>query len=193
MITLRSERRGDCLEPTSARLIADPLTFLAEDHLRQRQICALLTSIAMDPHPEFRAMGLSLAFLRHELLLHNADERTGLFPMMLKRCQPEDEIHLILNHLQNDHDRAQEQAHTVCAIMEAAMETHKALSDEQRATLKAFATLCQRYLILENAITLRIARVRLRDDDLEELSQQMLLRRGLIEPNRRTEMEANRD
>jgi hemerythrin-like domain-containing protein len=182
MLTTTAQRRGDCLEPTSSRLIEDPLTFLAEDHLRQRQICALLTGIANAQQPEFRAMGLALAFLRHEFLLHNADEAAGLFPLMIERCEPEDEIGIIISRVQEDHESAQELAKAVCNALQALMEGERAPSDEECACIRLFVAKCQRYLIWENAIILRLARVRLTDADMSELGKHTLMRRGLIEP-----------
>ena len=183
MLSIHIKRRGDCLEPTSARLIEDPIAFLSEDHLRQRQICAMLTTIATDTTPEVRAMGLSLAFLRHEFLLHNADERAGLFPLMVDRCEPDDEIDLIISRIQDDHDSAQEMAKKVCVALEAIMEADRPPSQDERACIKLFTAKCQRYLIWENAIILRLARARLSEADLAHLARQMLLRRGLIEPD----------
>ena len=39
-------RRGDGLTPTDATLLATPLDFLSQDHLRERQVCSLLDSLA---------------------------------------------------------------------------------------------------------------------------------------------------
>lgn len=185
----RTERRGTCLEPTDSSLISDPLAFIAEEHLRLRQICAMLIAVANDPAPEFKAMGLCLGYLRHEFLLHLADEGTGLFPAMEKRCEPEDEIGLIISRIRDDHADAQEMAKGVCCALEGAMEGVMAgpgaATDEQRVCMKLFAAKCQRYLIWENAIILRLAKARLHDDDLTALARQMLLRRGLIEPGQR--------
>lgn len=182
MLAMKTERRGDCLEPTRSMLIEDPISFLAEDHLRHRQICAMLGHIVDDATPEFRSMGLSLAFLRHEFLLHNADERAGLFPLMVERCEPEDEIELIISRVQEDHDAAQDMAKGVCRVLESIMEDDRVPSEEERICIKLFIAKCQRYLIWENAIILRLARARLAEADLAELARQMLLRRGLIEP-----------
>ncbi|MEO0383149.1 MAG: hemerythrin domain-containing protein [Pseudomonadota bacterium] len=183
MLRNQNERRADGMEPTTAGLEADPLTFLAEDHMRQREICAMLHMVASQPFPEFRSMGMSLAYLRHEFLLHNADERAVLFPMMIARCEKEDEIGLIIDRLLHDHEGAQVQAQKVCHILETIMEIGDAPDEVDRAELKDFAGRCQRYLILENAIILRLARIRLDEDDLATLTRKILLRRGLIEPN----------
>lgn len=183
MLRNQNERLADGVESTSASLQADPLTFLAEDHMRQREICAMLHMVASQPYPEFRSMGMSLAYLRHEFLLHNADERAVLFPMMVQRCEKEDEIGLIIDRLLRDHEAAEVQAQRICHILDSIMEAGDAPNDNDRAELKGFAGRCQRYLILENAIILRLARVRLDEDDLATLTRKMLLRRGLIEPN----------
>ncbi|MFK7793194.1 MAG: hypothetical protein AB8B88_11060 [Devosiaceae bacterium] len=184
MLTKELERRGDCMEPTSSRLIYDPLTFLAEDHLRQRQICAMLTGIATQAQPEFRAMALSLAFLRHEFLLHNADERSGLFPLMIERCEPEDEISIIISRVEEAHNDAQELALAVGGVLQILMEEERAANQEERVSIQLFVAKCHRYLIWENAIIIRLARVRLSEEDLAGLAKQMLLRRGLVEPKR---------
>ncbi len=46
-------RRGDGLSPTDAALLATPLEFLCEDHMRERQVCSLIdslaTSVSFDP------------------------------------------------------------------------------------------------------------------------------------------------
>lgn len=183
MLRNQNDRRVDGIKLASAKLEADPLTFLAEDHMRQREICAMLHMVASQPYPEFRSMGVALAYLRHEFLLHNADERAVLFPMMVARCEKEDEIGLIIDRLLRDHEGAEEQAQKTCHILETIMETSKAPNEADRAELKDFAGRCQRYLILENAIILRLARVRLSKKDLAVLSRKMLLRRGLIEPD----------
>lgn len=183
MLRNQNERRADGMEPVGVSLETDPLTFLAEDHMRQREICAMLHMVASQPYPEFRSMGVSLGYLRHEFLLHNADERAVLFPMMVARCEKEDEIGLIIDRLLRDHEAAEVQAQKICHILETIMETGDAPNDAERAELKDFAGLCQRYLILENAIILRLARVRLSENDLVVLSRKMLLRRGLIEPD----------
>lgn len=183
MLRNQNERQADGMEPTTTILEADPLTFLAEDHMRQREICAMLHMVASQPFPGFRSMGVSLAYLRHEFLLHNADERAVLFPMMIARCEKEDEISLIIDRLLRDHEVAEVQAQKICQILETIMETGDAPSEDDRAELKDFVGRCQRYLILENAIILRLARVRLCENDLAVLSRKMLLRRGLIEPD----------
>ena len=39
-------RRGDGLSPTDLSLLATPLEFLCEDHMRERQVCSVIDSLA---------------------------------------------------------------------------------------------------------------------------------------------------
>lgn len=180
MPTSLTERRGDCLQPTDRRLAVDPLDFLAEDHLRHRQMCAFLSANAQAPQPNFETMALALAFLRHEFLLHDADERSSLYPLMRKRCAPEDEIELLIHRLMADHDYAREKAKAICSILERGLEGQGSLDGEDREQLVAFADKVRRYITLENAIILPLARARLSPDDLTTISRAMLLRRGIV-------------
>ncbi len=45
-------RRGDGLSPTDPRLLGNPLDFLHEDHLREREICVMLDRIAAAESPD---------------------------------------------------------------------------------------------------------------------------------------------
>jgi len=53
------------------------------------------------------------------------------------------------------------------------------LSGDDCALLTNYANQARRHLILENAIVLPLARVRLTDDDLDTLRLRMMQRRGL--------------
>ncbi|MEM1286499.1 MAG: hemerythrin domain-containing protein [Pseudomonadota bacterium] len=174
------DRRGDWMKPADKLLIADPLAFLVEDHLRHRQICSFLIANARRPQPNFETVALALAFLRHEFLLHDADERASLYPLMHARCEPDDEIELLIQRLMADHDTAREMAKMVCEILEGALEGPESLDNEESAQLLAFADKVKRYITLENAIILPLARTRLTTEDLATISKAMLLRRGVV-------------
>lgn len=180
MQTPRTAWRGDCSRPTDSKLVSDPLNFLIEEHLRHRQICAFLTVNAQSPRPDFETMALALAFLRHEFLLHDADERSSLYPLMRKRCEAEDEIDLLITRLLTDHDEALEATRMICAILESALEGKAAFDEEERQQLLAFADKMKRYITLENAIILPLARARLTEEDTAHLARAMLLRRGIV-------------
>ena len=44
----RNLNRGNCLKPTAVALLGQPLDFIHEDHLRERQICTMIDAIAQD-------------------------------------------------------------------------------------------------------------------------------------------------
>ena len=172
--------RGDFLRPTDRRLVTAPLNFLVEEHLRHRQICAFLVANAQADKPDFETMALSLAFLRHEFLLHDADERASLYPLMRQRCEAEDEIEALIQQLTKEHEHARQIAHGICDILERGLEGTEPFSDEDRRQMMSFADKVKRYITLENAIILPLARARLTDDDMRKISKAMLMRRGVV-------------
>ena len=175
---MQTGRRGDCLVPTDPRLLASPLDFIAEDHLRQRVICAMLDRIASgDAGPEDLQQVRQV--LGHELPLHLQDEEEDLFPLMRRRCEPEDEIDKVIERLRNEHAHGAEETRNVITVVEMSGAGAKRLSKAHRAMLTAYATRTRRRLIVVNAIILPLARLRLTMDDLETLRLRMQARRGL--------------
>lgn len=177
----RGQSRSDCLKPTDLHMLENVLDFIAEDHLREREICAELDRIATSDDILIADVERSLSFLREELPLHLADEEEDLFPLMRLRCPPEDEIDKALRRLLADHRHADEQTGGIVAILTRLWgdEAHRLTAAEQ-GELIDYAAHARRHLILENAIILPLARVRLTSDDLETLRQGMVRRRGLI-------------
>ncbi len=171
-------RSGDALSPTDLRLLGNPIEFLAEDHLREREICTSLDYIAASESADQEVLWDVQSFLEKELPLHLADEEEDLFPMMVNRCEPEDEIERVIDRLLGDHDHAEKDTPVVIAILQE-YQRGTALSPDNRKVLSSFATHSRHHLILENAIILPLARVRLTPDDLSHLCKRMLARRGL--------------
>ncbi len=158
----------------------NPLDFIWEDHRRERRICALIDKIATADPPDAASVGHVLRFLTKDLFAHMEDEHSGLFPLLLRRCKPEDEIQKIVGRLRTEHDCQAALAPGVEAALAHSLAEPRQLSDEQRAALSAFATHARRHLIAENAIVLPIARRRLTTDDLANLRRRMLEARGLM-------------
>ncbi|WP_422367307.1 hemerythrin domain-containing protein [Pelagibius sp.] len=172
-------QRGGCLAPTDLNLIRRPLEFIAEDHLRERLICAALDRIADSPLPDRGDLEMVLSFLELEFSLHHADEEDGLFPLMLKRCEPEDEIDRTILRLQAAHREAALSKPEILVLLRALLHSGDSPDIEARDLLRAFAASERQHLIVENAIILPIARVRLTKDDLTALTSGMQCRRGL--------------
>jgi len=172
-------KRGNCLEPTDITLLGNPLDFFYEDHLREREICATLDKIAASESPNAEDLFRALSFLREELPLHREDEEQDLFPLLRRRCELEDEIDKAIARLSADHLHSEEDAPVVADIL-AGLETgQESLSDDERTTLTRYAAHVRRHLILENAIILPFAKLRLTKRDLATLTLRMMQRRGL--------------
>jgi iron-sulfur cluster repair protein YtfE (RIC family) len=160
----------------------NPLDFVAEDHMREREVCASIDRIVSSIPVEDTERRRMLAFLEDQLPQHLADEEIDLFPMMLDRCEPDDEIEKVIDKLQSDHRHAIADAPTIAALIRANEAASPGLSDHDRAQMAEFAHQARRHLILENAIILPIARARLTQDDLNIMKRHMLERRGLAHP-----------
>ena len=172
-------KRGDCLMPTDPALLGNPLVFIHEDHLREREICTVLDRIAGAPVPDRNDVDGALAFLRNELPLHLEDEEQDLFPLLKRRCGQEDEIDKVIARLESDHQHADIDTPEVVHILGTLAPGAPALSDAGRSALRDYAAHARRHLILENAIILPFARVRLTADDLQTLRLRMQARRGI--------------
>lgn len=179
----RNQHRGGCLAPTDFALLADPLEFIAEDHLREREVCAALDRIATAPQPSAQDVASALAFLGKELPLHLSDEEEDLFPLMRRCCLPEDEIGRMINRLVQDHHHASVDTPEVISLLEGLGSAE--VTEQERQLLRRYSSYARRHLILENAVVLPIARLRLSESDLESLRLRMMQRRG-IRPRTKT-------
>lgn len=146
-----------------------PLDLLYQDHLREREVCALIDRLAQGLPRSNDRPASALDFLRRELPVHLRNEEEDLFPLLRLRCEAEDDIDRALSKLESDH-RAIEQATARALRLLARLETNPAaLDEEEQLCLLAFTTAARRHLIFENAIVLPLARARLTADDLQTL------------------------
>jgi len=159
--------------------LENPLDFIAEDHMREREVCALIDRLVAALPVERAERQMMLVFLKKQLPQHLDDEEIDLFPLMLERCEPEEEINNVIDKLQSDHGHALSDASDIAALIEANLTDSKVFSDSACVQLTKFANHARRHLILENAIILPIARTRLTKHDLEIMRSHMLERRGL--------------
>lgn len=163
-------------ERAQADKIGDPLDFIAEDHMREREVCTLIDRlVALVPiSPADREK--IVAFLHEQLPHHLEDEEIDLFPMMLERCAPDEEIGKVIGRLTSDHTHAHADAPALNALIHT--ETTD-LSRDACNRMADFARQARRHLVVENAIILPIARARLTEADLRIMKRHMLERRGL--------------
>ena len=106
MKTAEPVRRGSGDAPTHPGLLGRPLDFISEDHLRERQICAVIDAIALAAHLDRLSALTVLRFLNEELNVHLRDEAEDLFPLLAKRCTAEDCIESAINRIRIDQNEA---------------------------------------------------------------------------------------
>ena len=181
--------RGSGEAPTDPSLLANPLDFLVEDHLRERQLCAVIDGLATAEALDRQSATAVLRFLNEELNVHLRDEAEDLFPLLARRCTKEDAIDEAIARIRADQDEAMRLLPEVRAMLAGCLDREASLTADERAALSRFAGHVRRHLIAENAILLPIARARLTRADLRSLSKLMRMRRGLPEPLEATDAE----
>lgn len=169
---LRAGRQG-------LRNLGNPLDFIAEDHLRHREICAMIDALALAERPDHAAMDEVLEFLEHEFALHVEEEEQDLHVLMRRKCTAEDAIDITLKRLVVIHQEAAKTVVGVRGSLVRALVGKAGFSALDKKALTQFAAQERRHLIVENAILLPLARARLKTRELDELRMKMLRRRGL--------------
>jgi hypothetical protein len=170
-------RSGD--GPTSQSLLANPLDFISEDHLRERQICAVIDGLAMATTLDRQAALTVLRFLNEELNVYLRDEAEDLFPLLARRCTEEDSIENTISRIRADQDEVTRLLPLVRVPLAEYLDTGADLTAEGRTTLTEFAGRVRSHLVAAHAIRRPIARARLTQADLRLLSEHMRSRRGL--------------
>mgnify|MGYP002622806931 CR=1 FL=1 len=154
-----------------------PLEAMRDFHHRQRQTCADLEAIAGDPLPDRSLAMRLLVELCHDMRLHHADEDCDLFPLLRRRARPEDEIETLLARLEAEHRQSAEALPSMLRTL-AAMATGRVARGARRRALAEHARAHRRHMIIENAIVLPLACMRLTTRDRRGLMLRMRTRRA---------------
>ena len=157
--------------------LQNPLDFIAADHMREREVCAMIDELILKGPKSSDDREVVASFLTFHLPEHLADEEVDLFPLMLKRCETEDEIQTVIQRLRSDHDHAFSDTPTIVRLLGDGDGPKSTFSESARTQLASFAAHARRHLIVENAIVLPIARARLTADDLVGMKRNMRQRR----------------
>lgn len=173
--------RGSGDTPTSPSLLVSPLDFLNEEHMRERQICAVIDVLATEPALDRQLAASVLRFLNENLNVHLRDRAEDLFPLLVLRCTEEVAIERAISRIRADQDGAIRLLPEMRAVLSGCLHTGAGLTAEERGVLTSFAAHVRRHLIAENAILLPKARARLTRADLRTSSKRMWSRRGLPE------------
>ncbi len=154
-----------------------PLDMLYQDHLREREVCALMDRLATGCPRSGDRPDRALAFLRCELPVHLRNEEDDLFPLLRLRCEAEDEIERALSKLEGDHRAIEQTTARVLRLLERIRAGQSSLDGTELADLQAYTSAARRHLVFENAIILPLARARLTTDDLQTLREIFCQRR----------------
>ncbi len=166
---------------TPDNLLSDPLAWFFAEHHRHRQFCDLMQRTSMANTYDEEVLSWLLDFVVHELALHVLDEEEDLFSLMRTRAQPEDDLDKVLSRLSREHGKDLTRAAAVGRHLETCLRTQVPISrnNVRRRALESFAIQERSHLALENAVVLPIARLRLTERDLLELSSRLATRRGV--------------
>jgi iron-sulfur cluster repair protein YtfE (RIC family) len=93
-------RRDDGERPVSP---SDPIEFLLAEHLNHRRMCIALEALAVSKDFDASRITAMLDFIRFDLTLHVIDEEEDVFPLLRRRCLPEDEVEAVLDRLGAEH------------------------------------------------------------------------------------------
>ncbi len=153
-----------------------PVDLIEHEHLIQAQICHSLERIADDlPDNVDRELCRKVIdSLQFEMPIHHRDEELGLFPLIERRALPEDNIHDILARLALEHATDESFAGELLESLEGLSEGKRLKNPDMVGyMLRSFFESYRRHIAWENAIVLPLARARLTQEDLAELSKAM--------------------
>ena len=178
MMTALARRRY--IETIPDTLLREPLNFIFADHYRQRVVCTLLEELADAATLNAAKAEEVVDFLANDMARHVLDEEEDLFPLLRRRCAPEDEIEAILNQLALEHAADERLGRDLVVALGAliAAGTAPRIRPKVRELMLDFARRQRRHLMVENNIVLPIARTRLLDADLAGLTRRMAARRS---------------
>ena len=169
--------RGARAAPPQLSARECPIEAMYEEHFNQRQLCADMELLAAATQPRAELARRILVNLCRDLPMHFDDEEKGLFPRLRSRALPEDELDKTLNRLAREHEIA-EAAFALLVPALACMADDALPTAEDRDALCRLAASERRHLIVENAILLPLARLRLTEQDKSALMAEMCERRA---------------
>src|SRR5690606_25217194 len=105
-------RRTD-IEEMPRHLLTEPLEWFFAEHFRHRQLCDLIDEVAAANVFDGERITKIVEFLRSDMPLHFIDEEEDLFPLLRRRCLPEDELEVVLGRLSAEHRNDIESAKVV--------------------------------------------------------------------------------
>lgn len=178
--------KGKQIEAPPEDLLKDPLIWFFAEHHRHRQVCRKLTELAKMNVLDVELTQEILHFLKIELPQHMRDEEEGLFPILRRRCKPEDRLERTLGQLSPQSGADTDITMELVLVLENTLKTKQGLgaSETAKYIVQRFCQLHQNHIALENAVVLPIARSRLTKADKKTLTRLLAQGRNLSDPFR---------
>ena len=125
-----------------------------------------------------------LKFLDFEIPLHIIDEERDLFPLLRRRCKPDDNMDQILTDLSADHAIDLQNCEKLTSFLDQALNEGRGLGVRRSwvDTIKRYCDDQLQHIAIENAVVLPIARIRLSKADQRKLGRNLAKRRGWEDP-----------
>lgn len=176
------------VEHIPTNLLLEPIEFIFADHCRQRILCGQLNTLCRQNQfgeKDRELAGLLVKCLERDLPLHIEDEEQDLFPHLQAKARPEDKFDDTLRLLQSEHDRDRVLVGKLSKLLRQVANTGQSRDiTALRAAGEAFSLSHLSHLNWENVAVLELARLRLEDDDFEDMSSSMAARRKISLPGR---------
>lgn len=168
----------------SVTLFYSPLDYIFADHFRQRVLCGVLDDLAGSQIMDKKLLSASVNYLKIDFKYHIADEEEDLFPLLRERAEPDDKLEDVLDQLCEEHSSDCIDAKYIIKILEgiSTVKNNEPSSAEFIGNVNRFTTNERHHLIVENAIVMPLARVRLTEPDLISMGLNMAKRRGVELP-----------
>lgn len=178
---------GVQLERLPDNLLLEPIEYIFADHCRQRDMCRALKTLIQNDKPSDAttiAATAILGCLQNDLALHIEDEERDLFPLLHRRAKAKDKFDDTLRLLQAEHRRDCVLAGEVVEGLKYLVQG-KPLPDPHRfrTTAELLSEIHLSHLNWENAVILKLARLRLSHADQCTMAKNMAARRGISWPH----------
>lgn len=177
MNTIRHEVMAEAVDPREG------LDFILFEHLRHRQMCKTLEHLADADEFEPKRIAAMADFIRFDLTLHVIDEEEDFFPLLRERCEPDDDLDMVLSRMTDEHAEDKVLSMEVRDVLNRCLiEQKSARAIGGAAALRTFASHEKRHLALENAVLIPLARRRLTPEDNAALGERFAARRRRLSP-----------
>ncbi len=154
----------------------NPLDLIEAEHGRQLRLLLSLERIleSEDGVEMTRFAPELLDFFTTDLARHMEHEENCLFPLLKRRCQPTDDLEMIINQLSFEHGLDRDLVEFLVADLgKIAHGHHNAIPARFNINAQAFIETQRRHIQWENRIVLPLAKQRLTTEDMQKLENMM--------------------